>query len=120
MRISHITLLGTEFPLCFSLSAAEEIEEKLGSLSDLGEVIVTNGSPNVKAVDTMLMILMEAGQRYCKAAGIECPPPLPCRPADVIDLSDPAAVNAIFAAVSNGKEREVEAVSKNGKTTLGK
>lgn len=108
MRISYINLLGKDYPLCFSLAATEKLTEKFGSLEKMQEEMSAN---SVKAIGIVLDILMEAGQRYCKVAGIECPEPLPCRAADIIDLSDPSAVNGIIGAMS--AEREVEVAEKN-------
>lgn len=110
MRISYIKLLGKDYPLCFSLSATERLTEEFGSLEKMQEEMSRN---SISSICKVLDILMEAGQRYCKAAGIECPEPLPCSAADVIDLSDPEAVTTVFSAINRGTEREVEVAEKN-------
>ena len=110
MRISYIELLGNKYPLCFSLSATEKLIEEFGSLEEMQNALSSN---SIKAINATLDVLMEAGRRYCEVAHIDCPAPLPCRPADLIDLSDPSAVSAIFSAMSGGNEREVEVAEKN-------
>jgi hypothetical protein len=114
MKISYINLLGKDYPLCFSLSATEKLTEEFGSMEQMQSAIKDS---SVKSICTILDVLLEAGQKYCKVAGIDCPPPLPCRAGDVIDLSDPEAVTAIFHAISAGNERTVEAVEKNAVAT---
>jgi len=114
MKISYINLLGKDYPLCFSLSATEKLTEEFGSLENMQSAM---GENSVKAITKILDVLLEAGQKYCSVAGIECPPPLPCRAADVIDLSDPEAVTAIFRAMKAGNDREVEVAEKNAVAT---
>ena len=110
MRIAYIELLEAQHPLCFSLSAIEKLTDEFGSLEKMQDEL---GKNSIKAINTVLDVLLEAGRKYCEAAHIDCPPPLPCRPADLIDLSDPGAVAAIFSAISAGNKREVEAAEKN-------
>lgn len=118
MKISYIELLGKQYPLCFSLSAAEKLSEQFGDLNKLQETLASGDTGEVaKAADVLLSVLMEAGRVYCTIAGIEQPEPLPCRPSDLIDVSDPTALTSIFLAISAGNEREVEAVSKNAEAT---
>lgn len=115
MRISYIELLGKKYPLCFSLAASGKLSEAFGDLDKMQEKLSGGNVADIaKTVDTMLDILMEAGRIYCKISNIETPEKLPCNPSDVIDLSNPAALTAIFSAISTGNEREVEvADSKN-------
>ena len=121
MKISYIELLGKKYPLCFSLAASEKISDEFGSMEKMTKSLKSNDFGTMaKTVDAVLTALMDAGQIYCRMANIECPPPLECRPADLIDLSDPTAIQAIFEAMAVGNEREVEVVSKNAKTTPGK
>lgn len=121
MRITYVELLGEQYPLCFSLAASEKLSEIFGSLDNITkELDKGDVASQVKVVDAVLSVLMEAGQTYCKMAHIDCPPPLTCRPADVIDISDPSAVSAIFAAITSGNKREVEAETKNVEATQGK
>lgn len=117
MRVTTIELAGHEHPLCFSLSATEALIEEYGSLDQMVETL--DGSDTVaqiRAVDTVLSILLDAGRRYYETMGFDLPPALNGRPGDVIDITDPSAVQAIFATMKKDAERKVEAApSKNGK-----
>jgi len=120
MKISYIELLGKKYPLCFSLAATEKLNDAFGSMEKMTEAVTGNNVGDMaKAIDIILTVLMEAGRKYCKVTGQECPEPLECRPADLIDLTDPSAVSAIYSAMAVGKEREVEVSSKNAETTQG-
>lgn len=114
MKVSYIELLGNKYPLCFSLSAIEEIGETLGDMENLSEMLGSGSvTQQAKSIDKMLTALMNAGRRYCMAVGEVVPDPLPCAVADIIDLTDPSVITSIFSAISAGKEREVEAQVKN-------
>ena len=117
MKISYIPLLGKDYPLCWSLAVTEKLTDEFGSLESAMDA-AKDGS--IKVICRMLDLLLEAGQNYCKVAGIECPPPLPCRAADVIDVSEPEAVTQVFKAMAAGNERKVEVVEKNAAATPGK
>jgi len=121
MKVSYIELLGRKYPLCFSLAASQKISDEFGGMDKMQEAL---GSGDIgkmaHAVDVVLSTLMDAGQIYCRMANMECPEPLSCRPADVIDLSDPEAIKTIFAAMAVGSERDVEVASKNVTPTQGK
>lgn len=111
MNISYIDLgVGGKRPVCFSLAAAEEFEKEFGSLTDMNEALV-NGK--AAAINKILDIMFRAGTIYCNEVGMECPPPLKCRPADLIDVRDKTIVSQIFAALSQDSERTVEVKSKN-------
>lgn len=105
MRVSYVLLGGEKRPVCFSLSAVEELEDKYGSLDAMREELVKG---SVKAINTVLEIMLRAGQNYCEAMGMDCPAPLKCRPGDLIDVSDSSVVNDIFSAMSADSERTVE------------
>lgn len=115
MRTSYIELLGKRYPMCFSLTAATEMDEAFGGLEALSGRL-REGSLAQRAADInrALEILLKAGRVYASASGMELPEPLPCAPADLIDVTDGAAVRAIFSAVSGDTAREVETVPKNG------
>lgn len=120
MRLSYIELLGKKHPLCFSLAAAEALDEAFGSIEKLDEEI---GSKDVgriaRATNTLLEILMEAGRIYAAALGEELPEKLPCRPADVIDVRDKTVLANAMAAIRGDTQREVETESKNMEATQG-
>ena len=111
MRLSYINLGGVDYPACFSLSATEDIVEHFGSLDGMTAALESgNMMEQMRAVDTVLTVLLEAGQRYCEAMGKDHPAPLTCRPADIIDVTDPSAIQAIFSVIGQDSKREVEAV----------
>lgn len=118
MRINHIELLGEQYPMVFSSKAAERLADEFGSLDKMKEAITADNP--FKAVNTIIKILVECGRKYCEVMKIDCPPPLPCDPGELIDVSDPNALSSIFSTIANGNEREVEAVEKNGATTQNK
>ena len=114
MRVSTIELLGKTYPLCFSLTAATEMEEAFGGLDKLSERMAGGSlAQRAGAINTALEILLKAGRVYASAAGLDVPPPLPCEPGDLMDVTDGNAVNTIFSAISGSAEREVEIESKN-------
>ena len=118
MKLRYIELLGNKYPLCFSLSATEELCDIFGDLDGMSKALTDkNTGKQIKAINAVLEILIRAGQNYCKVAGIDTPPPLDCKPGDVMDISDPEAIKAIFEAISGDNEREVEATPKNAKPT---
>lgn len=121
MRVSYVELLGEKHPLCFSLAASEELSEKFGGLEKMQNALESGDITRLaKAVDVVLSCLMKAGRIYVKAMGGELPNELPCRPADLIDVTDGEAVKAIFTAISADTSREVEAKGKNARATQGK
>lgn len=119
-RVEYIELLGKKYPMCFTPAVAEELEEEFGSLNNIGEGLANDGK-QMKALNTMVETLMEAGQNYAKIIGLECPEPLPCRAADVIDMTDPDTVAELIQLVSRtisaGSSRQVEAKVKNPEAT---
>ena len=118
MRVNYIELLGEKYPMVFSSKAGEMLTDEFGSLENVKDA-VSNGN-QFKAINTILKILIECGRKYCEVMNIECPPPLPCDPGDIIDMSDPDAVSSIFLTITKGSEREVEVVEKNGAATQSK
>ena len=120
MKVSYIELLGKQYPMCFSLKAATEMDEAFGGLESLGKRLQTGSlAKQMAAINKALEILMKAGRTYAAAAGMEVPDSLPCSPAYLIDVTDGAAVKAIFSAISNDTEREVETVPKNAEAAQG-
>lgn len=120
MKITYATFLGREYPMVFSLSAAEQIEEKFGGLEGLQAALSTRSFADMaRVVDDAFGILMDAGREYCRVAGLDCPEALPCRPSALIDMSDPEGLKLIFAAINGDSRREVEVREKNGEATQG-
>ncbi len=120
MHVTYIELLGERHPLCFSLAAVEAMEAAFGSLEGMSAELNCGQLGRIaKAADTALAILLKAGRIYCSASGQELPQALPCRPADVIDVTDKETISAIFRAMSGDSRREVEAETKNAPATPG-
>lgn len=121
MRISYIELLGQKHPMCFSLAASERVDEEFGGLEAfLAEVQSEDTLRITRAADKMISILMAAGRTYVAALGDELPPPIPCRPADLIGVGDKETIRAIFSTVREDTGREVEVESKNAPATQGR
>lgn len=119
MKITYITLLGQDYPLCFSLAASAKLSDAFGGLDKLDTLLQSEDvGKTAKAVDTLLNALMDAGQTYCRMAHIDAPEPLKCNPSDLLDMTDPAALSAVLAAITAGNKRDVETVdSKNREAT---
>lgn len=114
MKITYINLMGKDYPLCWNLEVGAKLQEQYGDIDSLMEAL---RGESIRAMINTLDALLEGGQNYCKVAGIECPPPLPCSVGSVIDISDTSAVAEAFKAINAGSEREVEVVEKNAAAT---
>lgn len=120
MKVTYIELLGKQHPLCFSLAASEKLDEAFGDLDRMqAELFSGNVKRVVKAADTILQVLLNAGRIYMSACGEPLPDPLPCRPADVIDVADQSAINAIWASIRDDSKQEVATETKNAEATQG-
>lgn len=120
MKTSYIELAGKKHPLRLSLGAAEKLSEEFGSLDAMEGALLGKDIPqaeSIRIIDRVLTILMEAGRIYASASGEELPPKLTCRPVDLIDAGDPAALQSILAAMTNDTDRTVETVAKNAEAT---
>lgn len=121
MKRSYIELLGEKHPLCFSMSAVEEIAEEFGDVDAMSSVLTSGKqSDKIRAASKVLDILLRAGRRYCLAMGEDLPPALPCSVADILDPTDTAGIQAIFDTMRQDTAQEVEAKSKNASPTQGK
>lgn len=111
MNINYLDMMGKR-PLVFNNYAAQRIEAEFGGLEKLGEVMAEKP---FETLNKLLIILLDAGQKYSKIMNIECPEPLVCEPGDLIDVSDRdgfLALNKLCMNVISG-EREVEVSEKN-------
>lgn len=111
MKTGYVKLLGEKHPLCFSLSATEEIVERFGGTGQMTDALTSaDTAQKLRAVDTVLEILMRAGRAYCAAVGEALPKPLPCRPADVIGIDEAnEVVSRIFDTITADASRQIEA-----------
>ena len=120
MKISYIELLGQKHPMCMSLAAAERIDEEFGSMDAMLDELHCGEVKRVaRAADKVIQILMQAGRVYASAMGETPPPPIPCRPADLIAVSDRESLQAIFSTMNDDTKREVETEGKNAGATQG-
>lgn len=109
MRTGYIELAGEKHPLCFSLSAIEDVCEEFGSVESMRDALTSaDVGANLHAIDSVLTILLKAGRNYARAMGQNLPPELPCRPADVIDPSDTGVIQAIFDTITDGSKHDVD------------
>ena len=117
MRLKYITLRDEQHPLCYNLSAVEEICEEFGSLDAMREA-VSDGSGQLTAIGKLLRCLLAGGRAYCQEMEIELPRPIR-NPAALIDVTDPDTVRAIFSTINEDKKTTVEAQSKKEEATPG-
>lgn len=120
MRMSYIQLLGEQHPLCLSLTAYEQIDDRFGSFDAMCDKLTGDNPGEIaRTVNDVLEILLRAGRVYGSAMGMELPEKLPCKPADVIDVTEGRAVQSIFQAMRGDVKRTVEAEEdeKNGAAT---
>lgn len=111
MNIRYIDMMGKR-PLVFNNYAGKRIEDEFGSVEKLGDKLAEKPFGTINA---LLMILMDAGRKYCEVMKIDCPEPLPCEPGDLIDITDHEgylAISKLCMEVISG-EREVEVSEKN-------
>lgn len=116
MRLHYLEIKpGERHPMCFSLSATEAIIDRFGSLDAMRRAMEDSedAAARLRAIDDVLTALLDAGRRYCAEMGVDMPPPIRCRPADLIDVSDPSAIRAIFETIQGDSARTIEARGKN-------
>ncbi len=121
MKIKSIELLGAQHPLCFSMTASQNLTERFGSLGAMAEQLISDDIPTrVDAINDALTELMKAGRIYAKARGEELPPELPCRVADALPASFTSPVALILSVMQGDSKREVEVedTGKNAEATL--
>lgn len=108
MKVHYIELLGKKHPLCFSMAAAEELDEHFGGLDKMADALTSKDIKVVaKATDKVLMEMLKAGRIYAGAMGEELPPAIPCKPSDILDPREGRAISAIFAALKGDSARKV-------------
>ncbi len=112
MRTGSITILGKNYPLCFSARVIKNFEEKFDcSIGELYNVLGQEG----KTLENTFWLLSEmskAGSRYKELAdGEEAPKPLDIDFLfDVFGVDDIANLkNNIAVTIEGGVKREVEA-----------
>lgn len=110
MERQYIELLGEKHPLCFSMSAAQRLTERFGSLDEMGAQLGSeDASIRRDAINDALEELMQAGRVYAKALGEPLPPQLPCKPADVLPPQTAPVLALILRTMRGDSQRDVEA-----------
>ncbi len=113
MKLTYIELRGEQHPLCYNLYAIEEMCDEFGDLDAMSAKMNSKKKgEQISAIAKVLEILLDGGREYCKEMGIEIPPRVN-NPAALIDATSPEAVRAIFTAIKNDKQTEIEVASKN-------
>lgn len=118
MRTGKIKVNGKEYLLCFSARVVRSCAKRYGSVEKINEALSTGTEADIMDESFwMLAEMMDAGARYAKLEGLECPEPLSvddlydtCSMEDIISMKE-----RIFETVSNGNERNVETEPEKGK-----
>ena len=123
MELRHIELLGEKHPLCFSMSAAQNLTRHFGSMEEMGEQILNEDvSVRRAAVVDVLTEMIRAGRVYAKAMGYDVPRQIPCDIADIIEPDTVPLVGLILSVLRRDSSRdvEIEGAGKNGGATISK
>lgn len=121
MNVSKINIGKEEFPLVMSMSAIEEILEAFGSMDEMTKRMDSDDTlVQLKTIDRLLVILINAGIRYCKAVGLPTPEELAFDPADVLDIQSQEIITSIKGAMISSQKTTIKAKppknSKNAQT----
>lgn len=125
-RVTYLKLCGVEYPLCFSVSAKQKIDERWGSLEAMSNRLKDSGEKTIDMMAELASILMQSGAArmrvLAKISGQEAnlPPALDhdelCEVLSLGELSEASA--ALMQAINIGSKPTVEAESaKNPVTT---
>lgn len=123
MNIKTIELLGEQHPLCFSMTAAQNLTERFGSIQAMGEQLMSDDvSIRREAINDALTELLRAGRVYAKAKGDALPREITCKLADIMPPDTAAPVALIISVLTADTKREVEVENsrKNAEATLNK
>ncbi len=127
-RIEYVDLLGKQYPLCFTISAQEQVNKEFGGLSQMFDAIKKDSDAAAPVMITLLHILMIGGAARTKALAwmSDETPDLPKLPSkddlkDLMTIGEIAAIKEhIFRTIRRSMERTVEVAPdsrKNGETT---
>ncbi len=121
MNLKTIELLGEQHPLCFSMTAAQHLTRRFGSIREMGEQLMHEDiTIRTDAVNDALTELLKAGRIYAKALGETLPPEIPCKVADILQPKTAPLIALIIAVLQEDTAREVETEGgeKNAQATL--
>ena len=111
MNIHYITIAGTDYPVCFSGAAVEDIVAAFGGLDVMSEKMLAR---DVGCIGKMLDILIGAGIEYCDLMGQEHPKKPKGRITALMSIAELKDVtDKIMEAISEDSDRSVEVRSKN-------
>ena len=111
MRTATIRLSGRDYPLCFSTRVVRACTERYGGVDKISAALDASGP--VSVLDESLWLLaamLDAGARYARLNGQECPPP-PTQEAlyDLCGMDDLGRLRAnIMETMTRGQSRTVE------------
>ena len=123
MELRYIELLGEKHPLCFSMSAAQNLTRHFGSMEEMGEQIMNEDvSVRRAAVVDVIAEMIRSGRVYAKAMGYDVPNPIPCDIADILEPDTVPLVGLILSVLRRDSSRdvEIEGAGKNGGATISK
>lgn len=123
MNLKYIELLGQKHPLCLSMTAAQNLTKRFGSIEAMGEQLMNEDvSIRRDAINDILTELMRAGRIYAKAMGEDLPKELACQVADILPPDTVQPVGLILSVMMDDGKREVETEGsgKNADATLRK
>lgn len=118
MRITQIKILGAVRPMCFSARVAAAVEDHFGGMEQMADALT--GEKYIASNIWLLAKMLDAGARYEKMEGNDCPPvPSEEELLDGCDLEDLRGLTAkLFGAIMTSRKQTVQLEpGKNGGTT---
>lgn len=112
MRTGKLTILGREYPLCFSTQVVCNVSDKFGGLNQLMDALQDEElTVQLRTVMWMLAEMSRAGHAYAALCGEESPKPLTEEQLLAVFGPDDLAglYGKIMQTITDGSRREVEA-----------
>lgn len=111
MNIHYLNIAGTDYPICFSGAAIEDIVAAFGGMEAMSEGLL---GQDITVVGKVITILINAGSEYCRMMDLEYPPTPKGRIMALVGIKEMKdMVEQIFTAMTEDSERSVEVRSKN-------
>lgn len=118
MNLKTIELLGEQHPLCFSMTAAQNLTRHFGSMEQFGEQLMhEDATIRRDAVCDALTELLRAGRKYATAVGDPLPRELPCAVSDILPPTTAPLVALLVSVMRSDAQREVE-IEDSGKNAV--
>lgn len=121
MRTGKLTILGREYPLCFSTQVVCDVSDKFGGLNQLMDALRSEDlTMQLRTAMWTLAEMSRAGHAYAALCGEETPKPLTEEQLLAVFGPDDLAglYGKIMQTITDGSRREVEAEPpKNAATT---